>query len=209
MVSCQAVTGSGADTLVLADDGGLSLIVPSTQTGENGDATLWIDGLSSPQQATLSGGYATVAVNAVAQSGLEKGREMALQISDGKKRSYALAGTTAAILKAQACYAEKTGAPAPEAPPAITGENVGMAYFDGGRFRQRVDGSWIEEDVGGATREFQESARTADSVTLTDGDTRIRIDTTSMQILQARGNGAFAEIHAITGLDTYVSPRAG
>ena len=87
--------------------------------------------------------------------------------------------------------------------------NVGMAYFDGGRFRQRVDGSWIEEDVGGATREFQESARTADSVTLTDGDTRIRIDTTSMQILQARGNGAFAEIHAITGLDTYVSPRAG
>lgn len=213
ITACRAMKGDGPDEMIFGYDRGWSLILPSAAQDGTLPASVWIDAVKDDRQVTVAGGFATLDLTEIERSAIMKGSRMDLQIGDGPKVTHALDGSTAAMLKAQDCFDSQTGEAAPDPDPdtPITGENVGMAYFKDGRFRQRVDGSWVEEDANGIANVYDETSRDADSVYLqnTGNGDKISIDTKTMLISKQETDGSWMTLYQITGLDQYISPRAG
>ncbi|MAC77463.1 MAG: hypothetical protein CML66_05310 [Rhodobacteraceae bacterium] len=213
ITACRALKGDGADELIFGYDRGWSLIVPSKLSGDTAAASLWVDAVKDDRQVSIAAGFATLELTEIERSAIMKGSEMDLQIGDGPRQTFLLEGTTAALLKAQDCFDGQTGsaAPGPDATTPITGENLGMAYFKDGRFRQRVDGSWVEEDANGIANVYDETERDADSVYLqnTGNGDKVSIDTKTMLISKQESDGTWTTLYQVTGLDQYISPRAG
>jgi len=218
--SCRAKTGGGyGSLLVLEQRGELSLLVPTYQTARFAGAVLNIDGRVSDRQVGFEQGLARLELSRSDRTLVMQGSRMTLAINGEGSRQYDLRGTTAAILKLDECWSvatgpqdAPTGALAPPPPPlvAIDGYNVGFAAYEGGQFRQRGDGSWVEEKTNGTMLYFDELGRDEDNVFLDDTSRDIQVAINAVQgiIYVTQSRGAWQPLYHTTRLDQYVSPRA-
>lgn len=115
--------------------------------------------------------------------GFMTGAQMHLDINDEAPRTFALKGTTAAVLKVEECASSygfapvlsaqgftASSAPAqgtPTAPKRVDGYNVGYVLFDTGHYRHVGGLDWLEESDG-LTVPLVEVERAVDFVVLND-----------------------------------------
>ncbi len=221
--SCRAHRGNGYDQEILFEAGtALHLLVPSNLYDRWAGAAMWIDGRAYDRQVGLDAGYARMELDWDTRQALMKGNTLKLQIVGEYARTYSLRGSTAAILKAEECWKSGFGRHAATnghkqqqghvtAPVHVDGWNIGYASHSRGVFRQRTDGSWVEEGDDGSRFFFLETGRDRDNVYLDDPtrDLQIAINAAQGVIYWAQAGGPWQVLYRTHDLNVYVSDRAG
>ena len=213
---CRAVRGYGYNDQIMVDYDGFSeawsLIVPANRPGGGGigikGAVAYYDGSMVDSQVGFgvpgadgsSDTHARLMLEANTMGRFKSGSTLRLDINGEASRSYALTGTTAAVLKVVECAqsfgmsdaalsigmgraAGGGGAAAPALPTApaapaggVNGYSVGYVVYPGGQFRNVGGTGWVEEASNGNVKAyFEEYGRDADSVFLHDASRDLQI----------------------------------